>query len=134
MSNFTPTVKFETEFEGDTVRMNLRRLKRGDMMKLSPYLTTETGGAIDGMQLMDISAGFIRDYVFDFCGLTDAEGSELPFTAITDEVYFLGLISEIITRLFEISNMGEGDEKNSGVQPSMSTVAQAISEASSSQG
>lgn len=133
MSNFTPLVQYSTEFDGDKLTMNLARLKRKDMLKLTPYvMDAETGeGKINMTELIDVASGFIHEYVSAFEGLTDARGNVLKFQDVVDEVYFMGLLSDIITKVFEISNITEADVKNSAEQPSMSALAQATSEAMS---
>lgn len=138
MSGFTKTVAFETEFEGDHITMTLARLKRKTMLALSKYMPdTQDGaavGALDSMQLLDVAANELTEYVTEFRGLKDSDGNALTFAEVADEMYFLELVSDIVAKLFEISNMGAKDAKNSPGQLSTSTGQPAIGVATSSQG
>jgi len=122
MSNFSRATTHSTEFEGDTVTMSLHGLKRKHMMMLGPYMPSEGDGmgAIESMKLLDVAAELLPDYVSDFKGLKDENGNALGFEDVVDEMYFIELISDIMSKLFDISNMGAKDAKNSRRQPSMS--------------
>lgn len=113
MSRFTKKVTFETEFEGDTVSLKLARLKRKDMMTLSPFMPDgDQVGSAQTMDLMDVATNLLPDYVSDWVGPTDEDGNELSLEDVMEEMYFLELISAIVTKLFEASNMGTADAKN----------------------
>jgi len=125
MSNFTPSVKCSFEFEGDTVLVTLARLKRKDLVKLAPYMDAGDAegnmGGMDAIQLLDFSSALLPEYIKSFSGLRTADGNELTFEQIAGEAYFQSLIADLVQRLFEISNMGKGDIKNSNRQPTTST-------------
>jgi hypothetical protein len=114
MSNFTKDILFTTEFEGDTVSLRLARLKRKDMMTLSPHMPDagEKVGAVQSMDLMDVALALLPKYVTEFKGPKDADGNELSLEDIMEEMYFLELVSRIVTHLFEASNMGADEAKN----------------------
>lgn len=128
MSGFTPSVSFTTEFDGDTVSMRLRRLKRKDLNKVSPYMkmADPKSGLVqlsleESFEFLEIMSGVLPEYVQQFKGLTDAEGNPLDLNQALEESYFIPLISAITGRLFEISNVQEGEAKNSAGQPSDTT-------------
>ena len=114
MSNFTKDILFTTEFEGDTVSLKLARLKRKDMMLLSPHMPNEgeNVGAVQSMDLMDVAMSLLPKYVSEFKGPKDSDGMPLTLEEIMEEMYFLELISRIVTKLFEASNMGAAEAKN----------------------
>jgi len=128
MSSFTPTVTFETTFEDDVITMDLRRLKRKSMMKLSPYMDTEGNGVIAEMELMDVATDMLPGYVTNFAGLKDANGTLIPFDKMLEEAYFIPIMSAILGKLFDISQLAKGDQGNSQGQPKTLPEAQVLSE------
>ena len=112
MSSFTPLVKFETTFENDTITMSLKRLKRKAMMSLTPYINADGSGKIDELELMNVSADMLPDHVVDFKGLMDAEGNAITIEAMCEEAYFISLQGDIVSKLFEITQLRKGDVKN----------------------
>lgn len=126
MSKFTKAVRFTTEFDGDTVSMSLARLKRADMMKLSSYISIgpdgEALGELDQTAIMEVAVDFLPRYVTNFAGLMTEDGETVSLEEMIEEAYFFALASNIIAEIFNISNMGKGDEKNSDKQPNTSTA------------
>ena len=112
MSSFTPLVKFETTFENDTITMTLKRLKRKAMMSLTPYLNADGDGKINEMELMNVSADMLPEHVVSFGGLKDAEGNSISIEAMCEEAYFISLQADIVSKLFEITQLRKGDVKN----------------------
>ena len=127
MSNFTPVVHFETEFDGDHVSMDLIRLKRGTMIKVAPYLK---GKFVDGKITMtfddqakfsEVMADVVPVSVKNFSGLKAQDGTEIKLEDAVDETYFNELIGEIMGRLFAISKPTENEIKNSDRSPADSS-------------
>ena len=52
MSNFTPKVKFVTDFDGDTISMQLARLKRKHVAVIAPFMK---GVDADGSAVVEFS-------------------------------------------------------------------------------
>lgn len=118
MSSFTPLVKFEVQFENDTIIMNLRRLKRKAMMKLTPYMTKDGDGALDEIELMNVSADMLPEHVVDFKGLFTKNGMVITIEEMCEEAFFITLQADIVGEIFKISSLQEDDAKNSHRQPS----------------
>lgn len=118
MSNFTPLVKFSLEFEGDSISMDLRRLKREAILKLSPYLTTNEQGKVTGLSFEDqtkftnVMIEILPSYVTNFSGLVDAIGNLISLEDMIQEAYFQSLVSHIVSKLLLISSPDGGEEKN----------------------
>ena len=128
MSKFIRSVPFKTEYDGDSISMNLQPLKRKDILKLAPFMGDgESVGTLDSFQMMDVGSGLIPNYVTNFKGLVDAEDQQITIEEAVDESYFTELVSIIMQELFAISNMGKDDSKNSHKPLTKSAVAQAIS-------
>ncbi len=117
MSQFTPLVSFETEFEGDRITMKLRRLQRKDMQKLTPFMHAEDGETkvsfTSQMEFSGMAMDLLPEYVSEFKGLTDSEGNTMTIEAILEEVYFTSLLQELVVEVFSISRLSGDDAKNS---------------------
>lgn len=141
MSNFTPSVKFSTEFDGDTVTMQLSRMKKKHVMELMPILlrhagkvTPESNDEIvidivdmmkDESDVIDMASKFLPDYVNNFSGLSDANGAAIDLELAMDQNYFQPLISEIIRELINISKPTQKDADKVGKpSTSLSTESQ----------
>ncbi len=119
MSKFTPTAEYSTEFEGDTVTMKIGRMKRADQQTLVPFIgdvdehgvakMTFKDQAVMGNAMMEL----LPKYVTDFAGLKDASGDAITLKDAIEEVYFQGLISQILAELLVLSNIGKLDAKKS---------------------
>lgn len=131
MSQFTKHVKGTFEFDGDTVNVVLRRLKRKDAMKLLPYMgEPDAEGKFvmafnDQMEMMNVATDLLKDsdYIFEMSGLT-IEGREVVKTGnnianpedwddLFENAYFMPLLSDIMSHLMDESFIKEGDAKKS---------------------
>jgi hypothetical protein len=105
MSNFTPLVTKEYEFEGDTVTVTFRRLKRKHMLQALPAMNrlseldvneTEINNKTE---LVNDFIGSIIDaipeYVETFSGLADSEGNPIGIETVINDFYFLKLATFI---------------------------------------
>ena len=117
MSQFTPQVSHEVEFEGDVVTMKIRRMQRKDFQRLMPYMREEsdkiTMSFSDKVEFGGVMFDLLPEYVSDFQGLMDAGGQPLAFDTIAGEVYFNDLLQDIATKLFSISRLSGDEAKNS---------------------
>lgn len=127
MSGFTPTVRYETDFGDDHITMSLKRLKRKDFMKLSPYMGEPDGEGNmritfqSQLEMMNVIGTQVPEYVENFQGLTDANGQALGIETVVEEVYFQDLLGEIIQELMRISHPSEADlKKSEAPQPASS--------------
>lgn len=135
MSQFTKHVKGTLTFDGDTVEVTMRRLRRKDAMKLVPYMgePDEDGNFVmqfsDQMQMMDVAADLLQksDYVFELSGL-NLNGHELKKTGenvsnqedwddMFENAYFMPLLSDMMSFLMSESFVKEETVKKSGEQP-----------------
>lgn len=120
MSNFVRSVPFDMEFDGDSVTMNLTPLKRGHMQMMAPFIKSgEDGDKLsfaDNMAVLEVAAEILPENVKDFAGLT-IEGTNAGLDEVVGESYFIPLIGEILSKLFDISTVKSNEEKNS-VAPS----------------
>jgi hypothetical protein len=139
MSNFTPSVKFSTEFDGDTVTMSLYRLKKKHMMKMMPIIArqvslsandSEDEVSINLTEMLEaegelsiIAESFIHEYVKDLSGLLSADGEKIDFETVLEQSYFQPLVAQIIKRLFEISKPSQEEIDKLGKQQESSSAA-----------
>jgi hypothetical protein len=123
MSNFTPLVTREYEFEGDKVTISFSRLKRKHMLEVMPYLsvlagldeetpledyTEEQQGALN--EVINSIIDVIPDYVHNFEGLLSVDNSNVGIETVVDDFYFLALASMIaLDMVKESSPVKEGN-------------------------
>ena len=101
MSNFTPLVSKTYEFEGDTVRVEFKRLKRKHMLNAIPALKRLQESDGDEAQLEKVNEfvneiiDVIPEYIEVFDGLLDNQGQPITIETVIDDFYFLKLASQI---------------------------------------
>lgn len=129
MSNFTPLVKKEYDFEEDHVTVTFSRLKRQHMLSALPALKklNEARGdveVVDGedtypnvdadMQneaindMLDAIVDVLPKYVKEFDGLKDKEGNPVRIDTVAGEFYFLKLAVAISMDLMTESSLTQG--------------------------
>ena len=119
MSNFTPLVKKEYEFEGDKVWVTFARLKRKDMLKILPLVsslqnmddTDPQKKQIATAEVMGGMLNIIPEYVRKIEGLKDTEGNDIAVETVMDEVYFMALASQIVMDILNKSVVLDGGEQ-----------------------
>lgn len=111
MSQFTPTVKFTTEFDGDKITMTLKRLTRKQLHTCSPIMEN-LDSFEKKLEYLDVMAKLLPDVVSDFQGLV-IQGKEVSLDIILQEGFFGPLIDEISGELFRVSFHQEEDVKKS---------------------
>lgn len=141
MSKFTRSVPFSTEFEGDNVSCQIKRLTRADITAISSLIdhskADENGMpcAEDNQKMLNATIDLLPQYVGDsFRGLRDADGNPVTIEDVCSEAYFLALATEMATMLLNSSQLSEEDVKKSNAPPSTLSEAPAISVARSSLG
>jgi len=112
MSNFTPLVKQEFEFQGDAVKITYSRLKRAEMLKVLPLMTSLKGEDTEQSvvhEILELLIESLPNYVESFSGLTDAEGNDVEIGTVCDEFYFLPLAAQIALQMIKDSSATEGN-------------------------
>lgn len=131
MSKFTKQIKKTYEFEGDTIQVSMKRLKRKDAIKLAPFISSgDEDGKVsmsfeDSLVFADKSSSILNKYVTDFTGLKEEDGTPLEVSDIfgdDGEVYFIGLISEMMADLMEASFVGDSEKEKKLDVPQADTL------------
>lgn len=122
MGNFTQTFMHESEFDGDKIRVELRRLKRKHVAKLSPFISQHADGAMrltfdQQMPLLAVLEEILPECIANLEGLKDRGNNALKIGDIIEDVYFMPLFSEWLTALLTNSFMRTPDEKKSEPLP-----------------
>lgn len=122
MGNFTQTFTHESEFDGDKIRVELRRLKRRHIAMLSPFIAQHADGAMrltldQQMPLLAVLEGILPECIVQIDGLKDRGNNALRIDDIIENVYFMPLFSEWLSALLTNSFMRAPDEKKSEPQP-----------------
>lgn len=142
MSNYIRNIRTSVEFDGDTIELMLRPLKRVEFTELQPLFKTQGGEVVVECSMTEFLGTvqpIITDCIQTFSGLfiegeevivTLQDGKPVPknkelFDEIFEASYFLELIPLIFTELVLGSVMGrEKDvEKKSGETHSESSTA-----------
>lgn len=128
--NFTETF----DFDGDSITVTLKQLKRVDAMKLIPIMAGMQGMNPEKPETMtddkiaksneyvNVAASIIKEggYIANLQGMTVQNvpvtiDSEL-FNDIFDDFYFTGFVATIATLLIKHGSISKPEEKKSGVQ------------------
>jgi hypothetical protein len=118
MSNFTPLVTKEYEFDGDKVTVIFTRLKRKDMLSALPAfkklndMDEDDDGAEKQEVINDVLNGIadvIPDYVKTISGLVDADGDDVPIETVAEEMYFMRLCAQIAMDIMRESTVPGGN-------------------------
>ena len=131
MSNFTPLVEKEYEWDGDTVKVTFARLKRKDMLLVFPALK-ELGTArdvqegdegvimVDGVgvkgedisnamnDVLDVLLDKLPEYITEFEGLVDSDNQPISVETVASEFYFMRLCSMIVMDMVSESSFKGG--------------------------
>jgi len=124
MSNFTPLVNKQYEFEGDTVKVRFARLKRKHMFKLMPLIQQArdaVGEDGDKSKMAEFSTemlgsmlDLLPSYVEEIDGLTDKAGNAISIDTVADDTYFIDLAGDIAMDILDASMVLKGaDAKKS---------------------
>jgi len=113
--------RFETEFDGATVSMEVKPLKRGAFLRLLPVLDMfqKASGNPNDMQratefdtVMGEIGKFLPEYVRNIAGF-EVDGRPPTIQDIIDETPFARLCTDMIIELTRISTLSAQDSKNS---------------------
>jgi len=117
MSNFTPTVSKQYEFDGDTVNVVFSRLLRKDMLTVLPIFLKlnkaeeDTDEYREGINdILNALADVLPNYVSKFEGLDDAEGNPIAIDQVVNEMYFMSLCALIAIDLIQESGVPGGND------------------------
>jgi len=116
---------FETEFRGETIKMEVRPFKRKAMLAVLPYLSKKVPDvkekmtedeisdlADKGFELQGLASQLLPDHLRNIQGIT-LNNRPPSFDDLADEPVFLPLTLAIITKIASISNIDQIDAKNS---------------------
>jgi len=118
MSKYTPKLEKKIEFEGDTVSVVMTRLSYAHMGELTPYIVIAETGKVsvrfeNKARLFEIAAKILGDVVEKFEGLKDTNGNPVGLAQVLREMYFMPIITALLTHLLENSFLKEAEEKKS---------------------
>lgn len=119
--------KYETEFNGEVVTMNLRPLKRPAMLLLMPYITEATvrepksaddmndsdiiGVVMDSYKVQGLVGDIFPEHMKDLKGIT-VNGEPVTPEMFQEEIILNPLVVDIMTKLMNISQLSKEDQKN----------------------
>lgn len=109
MSGFTKTFTVTEVFDGDTITIEMKRLRNEHMIVLTPYFVESENGDTkvrfkDNIEKLSVGSKVIPDQVVRFEGCKDKEGRPLGINDIVGEMYFSELVDRLIAHLFVQAN------------------------------
>lgn len=136
MSNFTPNFTKTFNFQGDTITVKFRRMKRQHMALLAPYFEESDEGLslkfTDVQEFLDKCQLIFTDTIVSFNGLRTADGEEITEshdlyeTEVLSGTYFQELLMEMTTELINQSSVSKSDMgKSSFTRPEDSEEVEA---------
>lgn len=126
MGRYTPTVKFTTEFDGDKVEVEFRRMRSDQSMRLAPFLRPSADGKgiepltmADKLGLFETSMPIVKECIVRIDGCKQPDGTPIDIDTILSQEYFGPLIREIMERLMEASRVAkDGNDAKKSDAPS----------------
>ncbi len=116
MSNFTPLVEREYDFDGDHIKVTFARLTRKDMLASMPAFLkldkAEEGSDDYNAAINDVLNNIsdsMPNYIRSFEGLTNAEGEQITIDTVVNEMYFMVLCAQIATDMMKESSVTGGN-------------------------
>jgi len=116
MSNFTPTVSKQYEFDGDTVNVVFSRLLRKDMLTVLPIFLKlnkaeeDTDEYREGINdILNALADVLPNYVVSLDGMNDKAGKAITIDQVVNEMYFMQLCALIAMDLIQESGVPGGN-------------------------
>lgn len=119
MGRYTPTVTFETEFDGDQIKVEMRRMTSAQSMRLAPFLRPGQEGGImaltmeDKIGLFKESMTILPECIIGISGVKTPTGEAVDQQTILREEYFGPLVARIMQHLMLVSRAKEDDAKKS---------------------
>lgn len=121
MGRYTPTVRFETEFDGDKVVVVFKRMQSSHSMRLAPFLRPLPDGekgiepltVEDKIGLFKESLPILRECIVEITGSKQPDGTENTVDTILSQEYFGPLVTKIMEQLMSASRLQEDDAKKS---------------------
>lgn len=124
------------EFEDEPYKVTMKRMKRKDALKLTPFMSEpDENGEVklsfqDKMDMLDVAADMLPKYItgIEYNGEIHDSKSELA-TNIIEEAYFMALAGELIGELVDHS-FTKDKTKIKKPQPSTSAESETTSPSS----
>lgn len=108
MSGYVRATKLEEEFDGDQVTGWLQQLSIPDLLRLqSAQVSTDEEAA-------KVLAEIVPQYVKDFVGPKDADGSEVTIADVCSKAYFIELAMNIGRKLVTAARPPRKPSETSG--------------------
>jgi len=117
MSNFTPLVTKEYDFDGDHIKVTFSRLTRKHMLAAMPAFKRMADSDEDSPERIEVINDVLNDivdvipkYVKSFDGLNDAEGNHIGIEIVINDMYFMRLAVLIASDMMRESSVPGGNE------------------------
>jgi hypothetical protein len=129
MSGYLPKIRFDTEYEGDKVSIQMNALTRGAFVRVMPALEEARRSTANKMAVYDIACDVLNEHVESITGLRDGNGDAITKEAFLNAVYFVDLVTAAFNKLIQECSLGKAKssdfaekshESTEGLQPTTS--------------
>lgn len=110
MSGYLPQIRYETEYEGDKIAIEMTALTRKAFIKVMPSLDGAKQIAATASQKMavyDVACDVLNDHVTEISGLRDKNGHAVSKEAMLSSVYFIDLVTGAFNKLVNECSLGK---------------------------
>jgi hypothetical protein len=126
MSGYLPTIRFETEYEGDDVAIEMNALARNAFIKIMPMLSEARGkdsGQDKKMAVYGSACDVLNEHIITITGLKDKNGNAVNKETLLSAVYFIDLVTGAFQRLIAECSLGKLKSTDSEGKSPESTAA-----------
>lgn len=107
MSNYLPQIRFEADYEGDKISIEMNALTRKAFVKMMPALEEAKQSASNKMLVYDIACDILNEHIEKVTGLKDGNGNAIGKDAFLDAVYFVDLVIDAFNKLIQECSLGK---------------------------
>lgn len=124
MSGYLPKIRFDTEYEGDKVAIEMNALNRGAFVRMMPALEKARASAENKMAVYDVACEVLKEHVETITGLRDGNGNAITKETFLDAVYFVDLVINAFSKLIQECSLGKLKSTDLGAKLPESTEGQ----------
>lgn len=110
MSGYLPQIRFETEYEGDKITIQMEAMNRKAFVRVLPALDDAkqiAASASKKMAVYDVACEVLNEHVTEITGLRDKNGNAVTKEALLNAVYFIDLVTGAFNKLIAECSLGK---------------------------
>lgn len=126
MSGYLPQIRYETEFQGDKVVIELKPLGRKAFVQALPALEEAKNSSDSETKKLgayEVACEVLDEHITEVTGLRDKNGNAVNKETMLNVVYFMMLVLGAFNKLIQESELGKLKSANLEVKLPESTEA-----------